>query len=173
MLEEETWLKSLARQIEKVTGPLIRVFYYMGLFCILVMMLITVTDVLLRWLFNTPILGAYEISEYLMVILVFSALAYTEAGSGHVKVDTFYDRFPFNVQVLLDCLTHLFGICIMALIAWTNAKMAYIKWEFGDITGTLPIPVFPMHVIIAIGSILFCLALAINALNSLARVFKE
>ncbi len=61
----------------------------------------------------------------------------------------------------------------MALIAWTNAKMAYIKWEFGDITGTLPIPVFPMHVIIAIGSILFCLALATNSLNSLARVFKE
>jgi TRAP-type transport system small permease protein len=172
-LEEEKRLKGLARRIERVTGPAIKIFYYMGLCCILVMMLITVTDVLLRWLFNTPVLGAYEISEYLMVILVFSALAYTESSGSHVKVDTFYKRFSFHIKVLLDCLTHLFGICIMALIAWTNVKMAYTKWEFGDITGTLPIPVFPMHIIIAIGSILFCLALAINSLHSLAKAFKK
>jgi len=172
-LEENVRLRRFALKIEGVTGPVIRVFFYIGLFGIFFMMLITVTDVLLRWLFNTPILGAYEISEYLMVILVFSALAYTEYGDSHVKVDTFYVRFPLPVKVLLDCLTYLFGMCIMALIAWTNAKMAYVKWDFGDITGTLPIPVFPMHIIIAVGSILFCLALAINSLHSVVKVFKK
>jgi TRAP-type C4-dicarboxylate transport system permease small subunit len=152
---------------------MIRGFYNIGIFCIIVMMLLTVADVLLRFLLNSPILGAYEISEYLMVVLVFSALAYTEKVRGHVKVDTFYSRFPPRLRGILDCITNLFGVCVLFLIAWTNVKMAYTKWNFGDITGSLPIPVYPMHIVIAAGSLLFCLALLAYFLNAAARLLRK
>jgi len=172
-LEKRNHLYRFANRISSVTDPVIKYFFYIGISCIVVMMLLTVADVLLRSLFNSPIMGVYEISECFMVVLVFSSLSYTETDQSHVKVDTFYSRFPMRLQGVLDCITNLLGALVLSLIAWTNIKMAYKKWAFGDITGSLPIPIYPLHIIIAAGSFLFCLALLVYALNTASRVVKN
>jgi len=44
---------------------------------LLLVMLMTAVDVTLRRLFNRPILGSYEIAEYLMAIMVLFAIVCT------------------------------------------------------------------------------------------------
>ena len=71
------WLSKAALWLERVISPVARVFNSAGVGILMVMMSLTVVDVFLRFVFNKPIVGAYEMSEFMMVILVFFALAYT------------------------------------------------------------------------------------------------
>jgi len=166
-------LHGFPQWLDRIMMPLIRAFYYAGVFCIILMMLLTVADVLLRFFLGKPILGSYEITEYLMAVLVFSAVPYTEALKGHVKVDLFYDRFRPRVKAVLACVTNFMGMSVLFLIAWANIKMARAKWGFGDITGCLPIPVFPEHIFIAVGSMFFFFVLLLYFLNAAAKVLKN
>ncbi|MBW2066862.1 MAG: TRAP transporter small permease [Deltaproteobacteria bacterium] len=172
-MAQERPLDRVAGRIENVTQPIINTFFYAGTACIILMMLLTVVDVVLRFLFHNPILGAYEISECLMVVLVFSSMAYTEKVDNHVKVDIFYLRLSDKLRGILDCITNLMGSSVLFLIVWTNIKMAYKKWIFGDITGSLPIPIYPMHLIIAAGSALFCAVLLVYTIRAAERVLKR
>ncbi len=53
---------------------------------------VTVVDVGGRYLFNKPLLGTVEMSEFLMVILSFGALALAELRNSHITVDFFVTR---------------------------------------------------------------------------------
>ena len=59
------------------------------------MMLLTSADALSRYLLNSPILGAYEITEkYLIVAMVFLGLSYAYRGGVFIRVTFLVDRLP-------------------------------------------------------------------------------
>lgn len=67
----------------------------LGLVCALIlfaMMLLTFTDVVLRYFFSAPLGAAFEISEILLALLVFSALPLVSLGGAHITTDLL-DRF--------------------------------------------------------------------------------
>jgi len=55
---------------------------YVGNFALAAMMLLTTADVIGRYFFNAPVLGAYEITEYLMLIMVFFIPGFGPVGKG-------------------------------------------------------------------------------------------
>ena len=63
------------------------------------MMLLTSADALCRYLLNSPILGAYEITEkYLIVAMVFLGLSYAYRGGVFIRVTFLVDRLPPRVR---------------------------------------------------------------------------
>ncbi len=56
------------------------------------MMLLTTVDVVLRYIFSTPITGSLEITEFLLLITVASGIAYTGIKKAHVTVDVAVER---------------------------------------------------------------------------------
>ena len=55
----------------------------LGMVTLFAMMCLTTVDAVLRYLFNSPITGAYEITEkYLMLTTIFLGMSYTYRGSG-------------------------------------------------------------------------------------------
>ena len=48
---------------------------------------LVIFDVVMRYLLRLPFLGAYEMTELAMVLIVFLALPYCAATGGHVAVD--------------------------------------------------------------------------------------
>ena len=59
---------------------------------LLAIVALTFCDVLGRRLFGTPIYGAHDITEHLMVIIIFCGLPLVTADRGHLVVDLF-DRW--------------------------------------------------------------------------------
>ena len=51
------------------------------------LMLITTGDVIGRGFFNKPIAGTFELSEYMLAIIILLGAAYTQQVKGHVAVD--------------------------------------------------------------------------------------
>jgi len=131
------------------------------------MMFLIMTDVVLRYVFNSPLSGSYEIIEYMMAILIAFAVVYCAHQQGHVSVDILFDHLPKNFQAILRCLTTLVVFILFLLIAWQN--VLYIKETYDQkLTSTiLYIPTFPFVAAVALGLLALCMVLLVDFLNAL------
>ncbi|HPU52562.1 MAG TPA: TRAP transporter small permease [Burkholderiaceae bacterium] len=110
---------------------------------LLAMMLLTFADVLGRYVFNTPLRGAFEITELALLTLIFAGLPLVSRADEHVTMD-FIDKIlgPVARGLLRRFVHGLCGAIIlgMAWLVWLKAgKIA----AYGDTTDVLKIPVAP------------------------------
>jgi hypothetical protein len=80
------WLSRAAQRLEKIIFPISHFLHLIGQVMLVLMVSITVADVFLRYVLNRPILGSYELTEFMMAILVFASVGYTMTVKGHVVV---------------------------------------------------------------------------------------
>ena len=159
--------------LEKALHPTIRVINGAGTVVLGVMVLLTVADVLLRLFLNRPIRGALEIIEFLMVIVVFSAMAYTGLLRGHIVIQILSSRLPERPRVILDSIADLISIGFCCLIIWQGIAQAQMTRLRNDISGVLSIPVSPFYYVLVLGIALMCLVFLANLLDSVGRWVKK
>ena len=69
------WLPRFASFLATIATPAARVTSGVGAGVLVLMMFLSAMDVLLRYFFNSPISGAMELTQYMMLIVVVSGLA--------------------------------------------------------------------------------------------------
>ena len=89
-------LKILRSFVERT----IRFVATIGMVFVLPLMLITTADVVGRGFFNKPIAGTFELSEYMLAVIILLGAAYTQQVKGHVAVDFLTSRFSTKTQAL-------------------------------------------------------------------------
>jgi TRAP-type C4-dicarboxylate transport system permease small subunit len=106
---------------------------------LLAMMLLTVVDVMARYLFSRPLRGAFEVTELMLVILIFAGLPLVSFADEHAVMD-FIDRVlgPGARNVLRRAVQALSG-AFMLLLAWLLWLKADRVWEYRDATDVLRI----------------------------------
>jgi TRAP-type C4-dicarboxylate transport system permease small subunit len=132
---------------------------------------VTVLDVSGRYFLNKPLLGAIEMSEFLMVFLSFGALALAELRNSHITVDFFVTALPSRARALLDALAALLGILFWAFVAWRAAVHARRIWEAGEVSANLTLPTWPFYLAVTVGCGLLALALVGRVSRSLRAGF--
>ncbi len=71
---------------------------------IIPMILVTVYDVTLRYIFRSPTAWAYEISWMTYAAFFILGGAYTLVEEGHISVDIFSRKFPDRIQLYLKAI---------------------------------------------------------------------
>ncbi len=82
------------------------------------LMLLTCVDVAGRYLFNSPVYGAFELTEMMLAALIFAALPLVSLRNDHVTVDLFDPVTPdwlLRVQHVAAC---AIGFVCTAYLAW-------------------------------------------------------
>ena len=166
------WLGRFGLLLEKTVFPVSRFLLFIGQFALAIMVMLTVVDVFLRYVFNRPILGSYELTEFMMAVLVFSTIGYTMAVKGHVVVDLVFTKLPQRTRDILECITSLIAFILFAIVAWRNAVQAITAWGRNDITAELFIPISPFILFVAIGIAVLSLVLFTQFIQSLAKAIK-
>ena len=114
-----------------------------GAVVLFAMMMLTSTDVVLRYLFNAPMPGAFEVTELMLVVLIFSGLPLVSRNDKHVTTDLI-DRFlTERLRRVLGTLVHLiFGAALIGIswLVWTKAGKLALT---GDTTANLHIALAP------------------------------
>lgn len=110
-------LDILARIITWVLSPIAA----LTLFAIMALM---VADVFGRYLFNQPIRGAYEITEFLMCVMVLGALPLVSLWRRHVEASLVADLAPR----LAPAMTWFAGVLSVLLFGY----LAMLMWGYGD-----------------------------------------
>lgn len=103
------------------------------------MMLLTVTDVVLRAVANRPIRGTFELIELLLAATFFFALPAAFLRNENIVVDIVDRMLPRRVT-LLKRLAEILAIVIIATMAWQGWKVAQDTLLFGDVTADLELP---------------------------------
>jgi TRAP-type C4-dicarboxylate transport system permease small subunit len=109
------WLSSVGDTLEKAVYPISRFLHRFAQVVIVLMVLLTVTDVCLRYIFNSPITGSYEVTEFMMAVLVFASVGFTMSVKDHVSVDLVVTKLPDRVRALLEAITCLLAFGLFAL----------------------------------------------------------
>lgn len=108
------------------------------------MMMVTVVDVTGRYVFNAPLRAGFELTEYLMGVLVFLALPLVSARGEHVRISLLDSRLGETARVLRDRLVGLCTALVCLLIAWPLATLALRMASYGDGTQTLGLALAPL-----------------------------
>ena len=116
-----------------------------------VMTLMTVGDVLMRYFFNKPILGSFELTEYLLVIVVFFAIPWATMEGAHVRVDLITGRFVRKTQGILYAISCILSMIITFLFACYTFPEAKYVLELGEQSDMLNIPAYPFYYLVGIG----------------------
>ena len=106
---------------------------------LLVMMLLTFVDVVARYVFNRPLRGAFEVTELLLLVLIFAGLPLVSFTDEHAVMD-FIDRLlGSRAQRRLQQLVHVACAAFMGLLAWLTWLKADRIWAYRDATDVLRI----------------------------------
>ena len=132
---------------------------YVGAFSLFTMMCLTTVDVVGRYLFNRPITGAFELTEYLVLILIFSFIGYTQSQKGHVAVDILLPLLPQKLKKLSDVANHLVCLALMILITWMGVAKALDLRAVGEASPNLHIPAYPFAIYLVLGCLVMCIEL--------------
>jgi TRAP-type C4-dicarboxylate transport system permease small subunit len=130
------------------------------------LMLLTVADVFMRYFLNRPIVGAFEISEYLFVAATLLGLACAEIGRNHLSVGFVVDLLgPHGRRAItLVNLAIAFTLsAVMAVYAFDSALDSFIRGETRQ-GYTVQIPVWPARAALPLGFGLLCMAQLANML---------
>ena len=137
------------------------------------MMFLTATDVILRYAFNRPIIGIYEISEYLMCILASMVFAYTQIKKGHVSIDIGIRRLRRRTQAVIDSITYILALGIFSIMSWQAYIWAGITERSGLESGVLPINVYPFYYVLLFGLILLSLVILCDLIKFVLQAVKK
>jgi TRAP-type C4-dicarboxylate transport system permease small subunit len=153
----ENWLRRIAMGLTIIAGV-----------ALLLMMVQTVVDVLMKNIFGAPIEGNLEIvSVYHMVAIVFLPLAIVELKHEHINVDLVVRLFPTGVRRLTDTLGYLVSAVFFGILTYQTWLDAVKAFRIDEILMTsILITIWPAKFSLPIGFAAVMLACLLHALRT-------
>ncbi|MFO7600403.1 MAG: TRAP transporter small permease [Candidatus Desulfacyla sp.] len=158
-------MKTVSDKLGRISSALA----YVGACSLFGIMCLTTADVVGRYFFNAPILGVFELTEFMVLILIFSFLAYTQFTKTHVSVDLLIALFPKNFRIYIELFNHSLCLILMGLITYMGFSRALELVEFGEASPNLGVPLYPFVFFLVLGCIVMC----IEYIRDLLRLFGD
>ncbi|WP_417435867.1 TRAP transporter small permease [Hoeflea sp.] len=117
---------------------------FLGGMMLLVMMAMTIVDVIGRYVFNSPLAGAGELTELLLVSVIFMGLPAVTLEKEHVTVDLVTARMPLWLERWRILAVGVISTVILGMIGWQLFVHAGQIGAYGDVSTTLRIPISPV-----------------------------
>ncbi|MBM4330296.1 MAG: TRAP transporter small permease [Deltaproteobacteria bacterium] len=132
------------------------------------MMLLTVTDVILRSM-GKPIVGTFEIVAFAGAVVIGFSLPFTSWVRGHIYVDFFVQKFTSPIRKVFHAATRVLGIGLFLMIGWNLMIMGTDLLKSGEVSPTLQMPFYP--IVYGIG--VCCFVQTLVLLADIVKVFRD
>jgi TRAP-type mannitol/chloroaromatic compound transport system permease small subunit len=122
------------------------------------MMVITSTEVIGRYVFNTPTTWAWPLNRQVFGVFILVAGAFTMFKGEHIRIEILYDHFPPKLKLIargiaLAC----FGL-FMGVLVWQGSWMGWNSLMMREkLAGAFRMPLYPFKILIPVGAFLFLL----------------
>jgi TRAP-type C4-dicarboxylate transport system permease small subunit len=154
------------RALLRATAGLSKSLNVLGAILLTLMMLLTVVDVILRYI-GRPITGTFELMSFAGALVTGFALAQTSLDGAHVNLDIVIDAVSPTKKNILVVLNRLIGIAIFALLGWALFDKGNDLYTTGEVSLTLHAPYYP----VAYGLAFCCLTECLVLVSDLLKVF--
>lgn len=136
---------------------------------VLAMLVLAIGNMVGR-LFDKPIIGTFEIIEYISVVATSFGLAYTQLVRGHVSVSFVVQRLPLRTQTAIEIVTLSISALLAAVVCWQSVGYGFTLWHSHEVSQTLRLPFFVFVFGMAFGSMVFCIELSTQCIESVVKV---
>jgi TRAP-type C4-dicarboxylate transport system permease small subunit len=134
------------------------------------LMIITAVDVVGRDVFNHPIPGTVELSQYMLSVFILLGFAYAHQVKAHVAVSILTSRLSQNAQFILNLITTLMGLFIFSILAWQGLLVGVEERTVSDM---LRIPQYPFRILVAVAAFLVCLELLVDVEETFNKLVRR
>ena len=131
------------------------------------MMLLTVTDILLR-AGGRPIIGTFEVVSLLLAVVVAFGIPQVSLDHGHVSMDFLLERFSKRGRQVMNTLTRLGCLILFAIIGGNLFNVAARFKASGEVSATIQLPFYPIAYGVAVCCLLECCVFAYE----IARIWR-
>ena len=111
---------------------------------LLAMVALTVVDVVARYLFNSPVNGAFELTEMMLATVVFLALPLTTAAGEHIEVELLEGVKSRSFKQLMHWLSIGISAVVLLAISWRVWLHGLKLAGDGAVTNSLSLPLAPI-----------------------------
>ena len=160
------WLDRLKKGIQRLN----RFISGIGAVFLIPLMLITSSDVIGRDIFNHPIAGTVELSEYMLAVFILMGLAYSQQVKAHVGVSIFISRIPPQAQLILNLITTLLSLFIFFILTWQGYIVGIEERTVSDM---LRVPQYPFRLLVAVAAFLLFLELLIDFIGTIKKLVER
>jgi TRAP-type transport system small permease protein len=149
----------------KVISICSRIAGYIAAIMLAIITLLTIADICGRLIFNRPITGSVELTEYMLAIVCFFAIAWAALRKRHIEVDLLMSRFPVRIQAVVEVVTTVLSLVISIIMAWQLIMEAIDLQQLDVISTFLGIPKYPFYYVSALGCLLLITVIISNLLG--------
>lgn len=143
---------------------------YISLVATLFAMMVSVIDIILKLTVNVRIMGNTEMVELSMIIMMYLSFGMTQLENGHVRVDMFVNKFPPKVRCIMNGCVQLVCAVFGVMLAIQSFKQIGVNMSAGTASQVLHISYAPFSAIMAVGFVLYTIAIVLTALEQFAEV---
>jgi TRAP-type C4-dicarboxylate transport system permease small subunit len=116
-----------------------------------VMMMIIVCDVTMRYVFSSPIRGAYDVVEASLVVFVFHGLSACFLSRQNIVIDLIDNIVPERMVGFLVRFSDVLTVGLLALMVWAMWMPAQQAFEYGDRKLELGLPLWILWSVAIVG----------------------
>lgn len=150
----------------KIEQILTRILEGIIVLCFFSILTLVITLVILRYGFNTTIIGGNEFVVILFIYTSALGAAVIVGKKEHIGITYFIDKLPLSLRKVVDIFDFLLIAFINGVMIWYSIR--WISTTGGYLTAVLRIPQFYAQIVVPIGcgaAILYCLYHVILTLN--------
>lgn len=155
-------LRTISKQMQRISNVLV-----------LVLIAVICIDVVARYVFNSPIAWAYEVSYICGAFIAATGIGQLMLDEGNVRVDMFYAKYSPQVKLIVDI---LFAVCLFlpayTALGWSviqNCVTAFRTGETSVITTWYP-KLWPIKLVLCIGIVMFLLDYLLITLEKIVKL---
>jgi len=155
----------------KVFNPIIRAVMWVGSGILFIWTALMFIDVILRYIFNSPLPHSLDITQMVVALLAFIPLAYTQLEKSHISVDLITSHLPKKAELALSTSVYILCAAVAVVLVWQGILNATNYYRLNTLTfGGLPF--FPATVAVSLGSFFLFLVLIRDIVSKLVECTK-
>jgi len=122
---------------------------FFGMLALVAFVLMTIADVLMRWLFNSPINGVADAGPLIVAIVAAAFFPLSLAGRHHVSIGFLGSFLGTRATIWLEAFAALVTWVFFILLAWQIVRYTVELRQLGQTTWVVQIPIAPWWVVVS------------------------
>ena len=162
-------MKNALKLYQKTITQTGRVLNWVSMVILGISAAFTLFDVLGRTLLNSPIMGGYELTELMLVLMVAFGFGNSELMKKHVRVDLIMANVSSGIRRKFDMVNNLISCAICVFLGFRAIIHAFHLQHVGTTSGLLGIPLLPFVFLLGIGFIVIAAVFLLEFFEDLLK----
>jgi len=158
----------------RIYRSVIKLVMFIAIFGIVLSVLFTAYELVMRQLFGKPTIWTNEITSYLLVWFGLLGIVYAYDQNAHVRVDLVYNRLGSKAKLLCNFLESFLSLGFLAILLFYGYKYWWLAQSRGwNHTGSIDVPMSYTRFAIPLIAALLTLQAAFRAWDAIRRLLFD